>query len=625
MRKFHKMALARSLIYPPRCVFLDTETTTLQDDELEHRPKLIYGFAEYIELDKHLTASEIDGKEFLTVKSFWDWLEPKFNQPVDLWIFAHNWGFDFPVINGFNQMVEKGYELISIVDGCPPVILRYRKEKSIVIFIDTLNFFKSSLAQMGKAIGLEKMEIEFDGKVTPKLKEYCQRDVEILRRSMLELMSYLKTNKLCKLNHTISSLALNTYNRNFQPCPIYIDGQGDIDNPDTTINRGVSMAGLTPENDRSEYARKSYFGGRTEAFKLGEFEGPFYLIDVNSQYPFVMRNSKFPYKTIGRYKHVNLPELTAVIREHCVIAHVQISTDKPVFPVYLNKRTCFPIGRYEAYLTTPEIAYGLDHDMIEKVHSYILYEAEFLFRDYVDYFYQQKAKYKQSGNLSWSILAKYMLNTLYGKFAQTYKKWEKTDMKATGTPHTGFYYDYDKGIREYTMELNGQVFAARHGGESRDSFPAISSHVTAGGRLIIQRMIDYLGIKNVFYCDTDSLLINQTGMDLMENKTDQWALGAWSLDAEYENINIRGCKDYKFDNKERIKGIKAGAERVEQNIYRQLQFASLSGVIRSKIIDSPLIKRIHKQLKREYMKGYVSDSGIITPFVLDDGEIVSKG
>ncbi len=599
MRKDHRLALAKRLDYPKRLIFLDTETTTIKDADEIHRPTLILGIAEYLELDNDLNASNQHRFIFTNVDDFWVWLYDKITQKDTLYMFAHNWGFDFPVIDGFTYFDRLGFTLTSIVDACPPVILRFQSEKFEIQVIDSLNYFKSSLKQMGDALGLNKYDIEFNGLVDAKLIEYCKRDVEILRKSVLSLITYLKENDLCRLSQTISSLALNAFNRKFQPRPIFIDGK----------------------EKRSTYARNSYFGGRTECFRIGKYKGPFYLIDINSQYPFVMKHNPFPVSTVGHYKDVNIWELEQLLTDHCLIAKVDVKTRIPALPRKINSRTCFPTGSFTTYLTTPEIRYCLEYDLITKLHSYVIYEQDYIFKDYVDFFYQQKADYKRQGNQMWSSLAKYFLNTLYGKFGQVAKKWEKTEYTPKGFPRTFFEYDAVTEERIYMMELNGVVYEATREGESRDSFPAIAAHVTAGGRLLIQKMIDYIGLKNVWYCDTDSLLINQEGYEKVKGNLHDYNLGQWSLDGTFEDIEIRGCKDYIMGDKERIKGIRPDAERLEKGLYRQIHFSSLRGVIRSNQIDSPIIKHIHKQLKRVYMKGHVDSSGGVKPFNLVDGEL----
>lgn len=601
MRKNHILTTARLLQYPQTMVFLDTETTTILPWQSIHRPQLIVGHAHYVVLNPDLEVIKIHEFTFRKVFDLWYWLEKIMMGCKELFIYAHNWSFDFPEIDANTHMQGLGYELKSIVDGCPPIILNYQLGAQKVRFIDTMNYFKSSVREMGKVIGAEKGEVKFDNRYSEKLLKYCRRDVIIIRESMLGLIRYLKDNDLCKLTHTISSLALSTFVRKFSKTKIYIDGN----------------------EERSQIGRESYYGGRTEAFWIGNFKGPLYSIDINSQYPFIMQTGLFPYKTIANYKRVNIDDLIDVLGRYSVTAVVDLETEIPAYPKTINKRTCFPTGSFTANLSTSEIHYAINNDHITKVHSIMIYEQDRLFYDYVNYFYEAKARYKKTGNKVWYWLAKYMLNTLYGKFGQSHKEWELTEITPKGFPHTEVELDYDTGNRIHIMEINNQVFMSIKNSEARDSFPAIAAHVTAGARMMVQLTIDFVGRENVYYCDTDSLLLNQAGYDKIKKNIDTYRLGAWGFEDKYDDVTIYGPKDYIFGDKEKHKGVRHQAPEIRPGVYSQLQFATLKGVILSKDMSSPIIRNTTKHLKRIYKKGYVEPNGSVTPFRLVGGKLLA--
>jgi hypothetical protein len=464
-----------------------------------------------------------------------------------------------------------------------------------------MNYFQSSLREMGDVIGAEKGSVKFDNTYSEKLAKYCRRDVIILRESMLGLMRYLMNNDLSRLTHTISSLALSTYIRKFNKTKIYIDGN----------------------EERSDVGRKSYFGGRTEAFRIGKYQGPFYLIDINSQYPFIMQTGFFPCKTLSHYKRVNIDDLVDVLDRFVVTAVVDIDTEIPAYPVKIDNRTCFPVGTFTTNLSTPEVNYALNHGHIIKVHSIMLYEKARLFYDYVNHFYNARLENKAAGNEVWQTFDKYFMNTLYGKFGQAHREWELSDIEPRGFPHTENLIDHDTGKNIYIMELNNQVFISNKDTEARDSFPAIAAHVTAGGRIMLQQTMDFVGMENVFYGDTDSLLLNQQGYDKIKSNVDDKRLGAWKLEDTFDEIEIFGAKDYRFGDREKHKGVRHHAPEIKPGVYSQLQFATLRGVIISRDTTSPIIRNTTKTLHRIYKKGRIQSDGKVVPFRLANGKIVS--
>jgi len=599
IRKYHKLFTAKKLVYPAAVIFIDTETTTIETWQKQHRPELIVGVAEFHRLNKDLIVTESDLLVFTHVFDLWVWISNIIPTTKDLTIYAHNWSFDFPVIDGLSEMDGLGYKIESIIDGCPPVIINFIRAGHKVRFIDSMNYFKSSLAEMGNTLGIAKGFVKFNNRYSNRLIKYCKRDVVILRESMFSLFRYLKDNDLSRLTHTVSSLALSIYIRKFLKQPIYIDA----------------------DEKRTKVGRDSYYGGRTEAFKIGKFEGPFYLIDVNSQYPFWMSAIKYPYKTIAHYKHVSIRDLEGLLDRYAITADVEIDTDVSAYPRKLNGRTCFPVGTFRTVLSTPEVRYALAHNHIKKVYSALVHEHDFLFKEYVEYFYNQRMKNKKAGNEQWQQFDKLLLNTLYGKFGQTYKEWVKSPLAPRGYPHTRHTFDADTNKNIYIMELNGEVYMATTDTESRDSFPAIAAHVTAAGRIQIQETIDFIGKDNVYYCDTDSLLLNYRGYDKIKKFLDDNVLGCWGMEDDFADIDIKGCKDYRFGQVKKIKGVKHNAEQIAPGVYEQLQFATLRGIIRSESTDSPMISHMTKTLTRKYYKGHVLENGDVSPFVLIDGEL----
>ncbi|GAI91252.1 unnamed protein product, partial [marine sediment metagenome] len=73
--------------------------------------------------------------------------------------------------------------------------------------------------------------------------------------------------------------------------------------------------------------RESYKGGRVECFFLGSLENDsYYMLDVNSLYPFVMRSNPFPVKYIRISHNYTVGGLHRIVRTKAVVAKVLIET-----------------------------------------------------------------------------------------------------------------------------------------------------------------------------------------------------------------------------------------------------------------------------------------------------------
>ncbi|GAI47556.1 unnamed protein product, partial [marine sediment metagenome] len=160
-------------------------------------------------------------------------------------------------------------------------------------------------------------------------------------------------------------------------------------------------------------------------FYLGELNSEnYYIVDVNSLYPFVMRDNLYPVK----YKKiVSKPSVSFIANEHndtSIIAKVLIDTDEPAYAVR-RERTIFPVGQFWVTLTTPELKYAFEHNHIVKIEQAVIYEQADIFSSYVNRFYTLRQKFRKEGNPEYEELCKKFLNSLYGKFGQKADEWKK--------------------------------------------------------------------------------------------------------------------------------------------------------------------------------------------------------
>jgi len=127
------------------------------------------------------------------------------------------------------------------------------------------------------------------------------------------------------------------------------------------------------------------------------------------------------------------------------------------------------------------------------------------------------------------------------------------------------------------------------------------------------------GKGNYFYCDTDSLIVNDKGMDNLTPVLHDTKLGFMKHEETTHKLIIHGLKDYEKDSKVVIKGIRKNAVKVGEGVYRQEQWSSFKGLLHSGDINTYTVKNVIKHLSRNYTKGIVTDSGIVTPIILTEG------
>ena len=179
-------------------------------------------------------------------------------------VFAHNATYDL------NTLYDNIYKLdaTSIFNGSRFITCT----NGNCFFADSLNIFVGqSVAKIGKQIGKDKIgmsggeyKISDWNNTSEKARDIngCIRDCEIIYDALLSSFEFAGDIKI-----TQASLSMTYFRRNHQ--------QYNIEH-----------------NEFTSCFWDSYFGGRTEAFKIGKVHANVW--DINSSYPYAMRECAFP-------------------------------------------------------------------------------------------------------------------------------------------------------------------------------------------------------------------------------------------------------------------------------------------------------------------------------------------
>lgn len=575
-------------------IWVDTEGNRIKSAVDEERHTLMQGMACYRRrIDSHKFTDE-HWHRFTTIDEFWDWVEDRLHGKTRIYIFAHNWSYDGPILDIFNTLPDRGWKLISAVINSPPIILRWRKQPYTIQIVDTLNIWRMKLEKIGDALALPKLAMPDADAPASEWDTYNKRDVEIIMQACMQWWQYLYDNDLGGFACTLASQAMRTYRHRFMHHKILIDDD------ETSL----------------KLARMASHGGRCECHYIGEINQRVYRYDINSQYPAIMATEKMPARLIGHYRKVSDAEINDWAQNYCVIAHVGIETDQPVYGVVHNKRLVFPVGTFPTVLTTPEVQYALAHNHIKQIYSVAVYEPEVLFSEFINFFYSERLGYKQRGDDMNSLNTKLFMNSLSGKWGQKGMFYEKVD--TTPDLSIRFYLSGKAGSKDvwHMRQFAGVIEKLSKQAESKESHPAIYAHITAHGRIQLWGLMQVCGAGHYYYNDTDSLWVDKIGAANLAAVVHPTKLGRLALEGTHNRVIIHGSKDYWYDGMRRIKGIRSDAEQIGPNTYRQVRFSSLLGLMREGDLSAPIVRTITKQLRREYLKGKVAKSGVVTPLTL---------
>jgi DNA polymerase type B, organellar and viral len=597
-RHQHFLQGNKSVALPANAVWVDTETRPrkIGKSRVEHVLRFGWGCYQRRWTGRRWTSPE--WRRFSNPRDFWRWVLEKTRPKTRTYVFAHNWSFDGPVLDSFGILQGDGWVLGQAVIESPPVILSWRKGDRVIEMLDTLNWWRVPLSKLGESIGSAKLPMPSSHAPRRVWDRYCRQDVEVIRRTVLTWFEFLADYDLGGFARTLAAQSLRAFRHRFMSHSILID------------NHPYATA----------LSRESYHGGRTECFFLGRVKGPIHVLDINSQYPAVMRDNHFP--TVLRLfaRNVTLSELRRWLLSKCVVARVELETDVPRFAHRVGERLCFPVGRLKAVLTTPDLIGCLKRGELKAVHEAAVYDRAPIFFSFVEEIYKLRQGAVAAGDSTKAYLLKILLNSLYGKFAQSGRVWEKIGDTADTDVRSWVDLDYETGERRSYRQFAGAIQTLEKQPESSQSHPAIASHVTAYARELLWRLMERAGPRNVYYCDTDSLWVSQGGLDRLQGDVDASRLGALKLEGTYPWAIFRGAKDYETPLTRKVKGVRKSARWLGPNTVIQEQWTTLTGLLRRGRLDAPETVDQVKNLSREYQKGIPEGrgNGHVSPFLLKE-------
>jgi len=481
--------------------------------------------------------------------------------------------------------------------------MEFTNDNRKVVFLSTQNFLGLSVEKIGKLLDIPKYEVNFETATEEQLKEHCRIDTLIIKTAFGRWLDYTQRTNMGRFRNTRASQALTAYRSRFMPYNIYIHSN----------------------NKAIELERDSYFGGRTECFYIGTLKKRnIYKLDINSQYPSVMSKYKYPVRLIWYGKCSSVKRLAEHLKQYAVTARIYARVKEPIIPKRIDGHTCFPIGEFDCVVSTEALKRLLKTNSIIGVSEIAVYDTAPIFKNYMAFFNKEKEQFSQAEDTFGREMAKYFMNTFYGKWAQHKETVVYVEEANPYKVETEITHNLDNGYRGRIVTYGGLTTYYEDRGEiAANSFVTIASHVTEYARFLLWDYMKIAGRKNVYYCDTDSLFVNATGYRKLKRYIHPDKLGMLKVEAKTRECIIHGNKDYIFGTEVKCKGIRKDAEEIGKREYKQQYFPTLATFLREPITEGYTVKTIVKVLSGEYTKGIVLNSGFIIPYTITEGDITT--
>lgn len=408
------------------------------------------------------------------------------------------------------------YDLVNLFgeDRIAELSLRFGKSylvgavwtKHNVQFRDTVRHIPLSVKELGEIVGLEKLERKEGDKEN---EAYCVRDASITYHTAKYLYdSYAEFGYAPK--QTLASTALGIWRDLYW--------RDDIKLPSDEILRN---------------AKSAYYGGRTEAFAIGEYKDVVAL-DVASMFPWAMITKPLPVPW-GPFRRVwHGEEIT-----DCGIYRVRVASNigYPFLPVRTSSGTVYPNGQWDGWYVGEELEYAASNGIaFEVLQGYEFLEQCEPFKGYVKDFYDKKTKSRGHGRLAYKLL----LNALYGKFGQT-------GDRIVAIPLANFVKL--RRMPDKFRIWNGIAIYQEFGKPPPWGNNVWPAFITSRARIRLNEEIKRIRSRGCtpLYCDTDSIIYLRNGVESVYNRN-AMAIGNFEERGRYASIYIAGKKEYGLEN-----------------------------------------------------------------------------
>lgn len=548
-----------------------------------------------------------------------DWIKSHLDERRMTWLWAHSLKFDLASIGMWDVLESRTLHLkFACLDSLPNFIMA-ESANGPLWMIDSLNWLRSSLANVGDTLATPKLSMPSMNQCVKDWLMYCWRDVDILKAAIVSLLRFSTENDLGCLRLSAPGQAMQAWKHRFAPrvkrlLPTYKDrvltGYSEQE---------VLLPLIHGQQEVRKLERAAYFQGQVRVNYIGIAPEPIYCLDVNSCYPSVMLDGLVPTE-LDDYEVSNGERRTLESDSYeRAIARVKVSTIRATYPFRNGDHTVYPVGTFNTTLCGPELVLARDRGDICAVYEWATYKVGNIFKDFISYFWGLRTEYNSKGNRVMADLCKVIMNSLPGKFGQLSHRWEN-DNDITPpfpwgrwdqiNPETGEWGYY----RSLAWLAQKQMPRVDH----PESFPAVAAWVTSLARVKMNKLLEGLayGCK-VYYSAVDSIHCNARGYQQLDRLgCISPGIGCLRLEKIGECVDYRGIANYTIDGVHHVAGLPSRAI-IEEGQGRNYRYSEIAATHPISGRDSCITELYNKRpVGCEYVHGQVEPSGWTRPWIL---------
>jgi len=452
----------------------------------------------------------------------------------------------------------------------------------------------------GQKGSIKLLDIRNYGVSVPLSPVDCMESATVTLDVMGRVIQAIKENRIGSLQITAAGQAYHSFRRRFLRDPVLVHASKSV----------LDLEG------------ESYVGGRCECIRIGTIKGNAYQFDFRSMYAACYQSNSVPVAYVkSAYRPKGGVSITGLQGRNC-IATVEIVSDERAYPYRMAGLVVWPIGRFKTTLCGPELTDAIEKDRIKEVYHVATYRMSHALSDYAKVLHELRCKADDKGDSDLSSLFKLLLVSLPGKLASRGRRWIDCPVEPCDKPY-GKWFAADKlgkliAYRSIAWNVQRQIESQW----SNNAVPAAASWVTSLARVKLLNAIRLAGWEDVYYMDTDALIVNDAGRERLRSGlvTNCGTLGSFQEKGSADDVEIYGIKHYRFGGRLVCAGLPKGTTPVagRNGVYyrREGQAQQAMGGVR------PIASGWYYTRRdvATYNHGMVDATGRVHPFVLTEGQ-----
>lgn len=580
---------------PRRHVFFDTEATVTYSGGVQLQ-EWRCGVARFRDADTRRPKPRTYETDYLSPEDLWRDISDFTRQGCRTILWAHNLAYDLRISRAFVVLPALGWSLRAIVLDGMACWARFQRGKASLVCTDLSSWVPVPLARISSDVNIPRYPLPTDASDLAGLLKRCRGDVAVLACAVLEILDWIEREDLGNWQITGSAQAWSCFRHRFLTHNLLVHNDARV----------------------RETERRAIWAGRTETWRHGKYNGGgFAEFDLETAYARIAKEVTLPVQYVGSLARMARRDFDEWRRTRCLLSECIVTTDRPVVPAAHDDRIVWPVGNFRTVLWDNEAASAIRAGAKVRFYRTAVYTRAPLLHEWATWILD--ALSKPSGEVSrlQRRVLKAWSRSLIGRFSLRYRSWAPMGTSSTAD----LFLSKLVGKRETTaaaiMQVGRDLLELGALEDHENALPQITGYITAECRVRMLDLIDTAGEQNVYYMDTDSLIVNGAGARRLRLRIARD--GAYGLreKAAISRLELSGPRNLTVDEQPRIAGVPRRAERLSQDHYFGSVWQGLGEALATGTPDRVVIhERAFHITATDHRREWI-DNGRTRPYRLD--------